>query len=458
MRPSRFTFSLPAAIIATSAAAQVVNWPLHNLDLAGSRLLAAGPDQPVQREVADAALAVPARRHRRRQQPDDAGHRRRHDVRDRFARQRVRASTPPTAICCGRYDVTNLIGGGAREGYVFRNRGVVLRRRRRLHGRRARSCSRSTRRPASRFPTFGKNGQASVILDVLKQRYPDVKTAISLGYWFTTAPQFYNGVHLHRQHAQREPHSRRPRAGRRREDRQGALALQHHSAGREGSGLGHRGPDVGGRRAQRRRHLGNAVDRSGARAALRGRRQSVRRQHEAQRARISSPIRSSRSRSTPGTLKWYFQQTHHDVWDYDSGNPPILFDMQVRGQRVKALAEASKNGYLYILNRETGKPVHPIKEMPVPTDDRASGRAAVADAADSVHGERASRWRRCVPVFPIDIPAERLATRQARAACSRRRGPNQIYRARHRGRRQLRPAVLQPADRPALRERRSTAR
>ena len=59
-----------------------------------------------------------------------------------------------------------------------------------------------------------------------------------------------------------------------------------------------------------------------------------------------------------GTLKWYFQQTHHDLWDYDSGNQPILFDMTVRGQRVKALAEGSKNGYLYILNRETGKPVH----------------------------------------------------------------------------------------------------
>ena len=62
--------------------------------------------------------------------------------------------------------------------------------------------------------------------------------------------------------------------------------------------------------------------------------------------------------------------------------------MQVRGRRVRALAEASKNGYLYILNRETGQPVHPIKEMPVPTRDARAGRAAVADAADSVHGRR----------------------------------------------------------------------
>jgi Glucose dehydrogenase len=42
--------------------------------------------------------------------------------------------------------------------------------------------------------TFGKDGQASVILDVIKERYPDVTAAIALGYWFTTAPQVHNGV------------------------------------------------------------------------------------------------------------------------------------------------------------------------------------------------------------------------------------------------------------------------
>ena len=47
------------------------------------------------------------------------------DVRDRFARQRLRASTPPTATCCGRSTSPKLIGGGAREGYIFRNRGVA---------------------------------------------------------------------------------------------------------------------------------------------------------------------------------------------------------------------------------------------------------------------------------------------------------------------------------------------
>ena len=91
------------------------------------------------------------------------------------------------------YDVTGLIGGGRREGYIFRNRGVVLCRRRRLHGG-GLVPVRARREDREADAGFGKNGQASVILDVLQQRYPEVKTAISLGYWFTTAPQVHNGV------------------------------------------------------------------------------------------------------------------------------------------------------------------------------------------------------------------------------------------------------------------------
>ena len=115
-------------------------------------------------------------------------------------------------------------------------------------------------------------------------------------------------------------------------------------------------------------------------------------------------------------MKWYFQQTHHDVWDYDSGGPPILFDMQVRGQRVKALAEASKNGFLYILNRETGQPVHPIKEMPVPTADHAVLASSRGRRSRFRTRRPESRWVRCRPSFPVDIPPERAGEAKARAA------------------------------------------
>jgi len=125
-----------------------------------------------------------------------------------------------------------------------------------------------------------------------------------------------------------------------------------------------------------------------------------------------------------GRLKWHFQQTHHDVWDYDSGAPPILFDLQVAGRRVRALAEASKNGFLYILDRETGKPVHPIKELPVPTDNAGSGESPwpTQPIPFTASGKR---MEPVCPIEPIEIPAEQLAKYKPVPVFSPRR-PNQI--------------------------------
>jgi glucose dehydrogenase len=61
------------------------------------------------------------------------------------------------------------------------------------------------------------------------------------------------------------------------------------------------------------------------------------------------------------------------LWDYDAGQQPTLFDVQVGGRTVRALAAANKNGFVYILNRDTGKPVNPIIEMPVPTATETPG-------------------------------------------------------------------------------------
>jgi outer membrane protein assembly factor BamB len=68
-----------------------------------------------------------------------------------------------------------------------------------------------------------------------------------------------------------------------------------------------------------------------------------------------------------GKLKWYFQQMHHEIWDYDSSAPTILFETKVGGQVVKGVAQASKNGFEYMLNRQTGRPINPIIEVPVST-------------------------------------------------------------------------------------------
>ena len=63
-----------------------------------------------------------------------------------------------------------------------------------------------------------------------------------------------------------------------------------------------------------------------------------------------------------GKYRWHYQQVHHDIWDYDGPSPVVLFDVDGK----KGLAQASKTGWLYLLDRETGKPLLPIPEKPVP--------------------------------------------------------------------------------------------
>jgi len=69
---------------------------------------------------------------------------------------------------------------------------------------------------------------------------------------------------------------------------------------------------------------------------------------------------------TTGQRRWHYQTTHHGVWDYDLPCAPILFDMVYEGRPVKALAQPTKQAFLFVLDRETGKPIWPIEERPVP--------------------------------------------------------------------------------------------
>jgi alcohol dehydrogenase (cytochrome c) len=69
-----------------------------------------------------------------------------------------------------------------------------------------------------------------------------------------------------------------------------------------------------------------------------------------------------------GEHRWHCQQVHHDIWDYASPQPVILFDATIDGVPRKGLAEISKSGYLYILDRITGEPLIGIPETPVPQE------------------------------------------------------------------------------------------
>ena len=67
-----------------------------------------------------------------------------------------------------------------------------------------------------------------------------------------------------------------------------------------------------------------------------------------------------------GKRVWHFQAVHHGIWDYDFNAQPNLVDITVDGRRIKAIAEVSKQAFVYVLDRVTGQPVWPIEERPVP--------------------------------------------------------------------------------------------
>jgi glucose dehydrogenase len=70
-----------------------------------------------------------------------------------------------------------------------------------------------------------------------------------------------------------------------------------------------------------------------------------------------------------GKVRWYFQLTHHDVWDYDAEAAPSLMDVIRDGKKIPVVVAISKPGLMFFLNRETGKSVFPWEERPVPQSD-----------------------------------------------------------------------------------------
>lgn len=74
-----------------------------------------------------------------------------------------------------------------------------------------------------------------------------------------------------------------------------------------------------------------------------------------------------------GKRVWHFQFVHHGLWDYDVPAAPNLLDVTVNGQRIKAVAQVTKQGFVFAFDRVTGRPLWPIEERPVPTDTDVKG-------------------------------------------------------------------------------------
>ena len=79
---------------------------------------------------------------------------------------------------------------------------------------------------------------------------------------------------------------------------------------------------------------------------------------------------------TTGKKVWHYQLIHHGFWDYDPPAAPNLIDINVAGKPIKAVAQVTKQAFVYVFDRVTGKPVWPIEEQPVPASSVPGERAA----------------------------------------------------------------------------------
>lgn len=74
-------------------------------------------------------------------------------------------------------------------------------------------------------------------------------------------------------------------------------------------------------------------------------------------------------RASTGEVVWSFQVVHHDIWDYDVASQPVLIELEHEGGTIPAVVVGTKMGTLFVLHRETGEPVYPVEERPVPASD-----------------------------------------------------------------------------------------
>lgn len=74
-------------------------------------------------------------------------------------------------------------------------------------------------------------------------------------------------------------------------------------------------------------------------------------------------------RASTGEVVWAFQSVHHDVWDYDVPSQPVLMDVSRGGADIPAVVQATKMGHVFFFDRDTGEPLFPVEERPVPETD-----------------------------------------------------------------------------------------
>lgn len=125
-------------------------------------------------------------------------------------------------------------------------------------------------------------------------------------------------------------------------------------------------------------------------------------------------------RASTGKAVWSFQTVHHDLWDYDNASPPALTSVEYGGRRRDAVLQATKTGQLFVLDRDTGLPIVPVEEMPVPRSS-IPGEEAWPTQPQSAIGPLSPQRISAAEAFGVN-DADRALCRE-RIAALRNEGP-----------------------------------
>jgi quinoprotein glucose dehydrogenase len=126
-------------------------------------------------------------------------------------------------------------------------------------------------------------------------------------------------------------------------------------------------------------------------------------------------------RASTGRVVWHFQVVHHDLWDYDVASPPALVTLRKDGREIPVVLQATKTGQLFVLHRDTGVPVFPVEERPVPASDVAGERASPTQPFNVALPPLSPQ--RLTPDDAFGVTASDRATCRARIEGLRNEGP-----------------------------------
>ena len=104
-----------------------------------------------------------------------------------------------------------------------------------------------------------------------------------------------------------------------------------------------------------------------------------------------------------GKQKWHFQYLHHDTWDYDPSSAPVLLTVNHDGKKIDAVAQTTKTGFVFLFDRDNGKPLFPVVETPHGHSYRINWRKNLANATNSTKacatGSTGINRKRCKSLF-----------------------------------------------------------